>query len=93
MIDTFLATELATERALGPVDPGLAGSIQVNRFGLVPKGHELDKWRLIVDLSFSRGEQCQRRHWPGVVRASLHISGCCLSESVGAGPGCSAGKI
>ena len=52
MIDTFLATELAAERVLGPVDPGLAGSIQVNRFGLVPKGHEPDKWRLIVDLSF-----------------------------------------
>ena len=52
VIDTFLATELAAERVLGPVDPGLAGSIQVNRFGLVPKGHEPDNWRLIVDLSF-----------------------------------------
>ena len=55
VIDTFLATELAAERVLGLVDPGLAGSIQVNRFGLVPRGHEPDKWRLIVDLSFPGG--------------------------------------
>ena len=54
MIDTFLATKLAVERVLGLVDPGLAGSIQVNRFGLV-KGQEPDKWRLIVDLSFPGG--------------------------------------
>ena len=27
----------------------------MNRFGLVPKGHEPDKWRLIVDLSFPGG--------------------------------------
>ena len=50
VIDTFLTTELAAERVLGPVD--LEGSIQVNRFGLVPKGHVPDQWRLIVDLSF-----------------------------------------
>ena len=55
MSDTFLATELAAERVLGPVDPGLAGSIQVNCFGLVPKGNEPDKWRLIVDPSFPVG--------------------------------------
>ena len=29
--------------------------VQVNRFGLVPKAHQPDKWRLIEDLSFSRG--------------------------------------
>ena len=40
---------------LGPVDPGLAGSIQVNRFGLVPRGHESDKWRLIIYISFPGG--------------------------------------
>ena len=39
VIDTFLTAELAAGRVLGPVDPGLEWSIQVNRFGLVPKGH------------------------------------------------------
>ena len=52
VIDTFLTAELAARRVLGPVDPGLEGSIQVNRFGLVPKGHVPDQWRLIVDLFF-----------------------------------------
>ena len=27
----------------------------MNRLGLVPKGHQPGKWRLIVDLSFPRG--------------------------------------
>ena len=51
VIDTFLTAELAAGRILGSVDPGLKGSVQVNRFGLVPKGHVPDQWRLIVDLS------------------------------------------
>ncbi len=51
----FLASELRSGGVLGPIDPSSAVAIQVNRFGLVPKGHHPDKWRLIVDLSFPSG--------------------------------------
>ena len=40
---------------IGPIEPEVAPSVQVNRFGLVPKGHQPRKWQLIVDLSFPRG--------------------------------------
>ena len=33
----------------------MAASIHVNRFGLVPKGHNQRQWRLIVDLAFPKG--------------------------------------
>ncbi len=55
IIAEFLASELRSGRVLGPIDPSSAVAIQVNRFGLVPKGHQPDKWRLIVDLSFPSG--------------------------------------
>jgi len=40
---------------LGPTCSLCMGFIQVNQFGLVPKGHVTDQWRLIVDLSFPKG--------------------------------------
>lgn len=55
VIKDFLSSELAAGRVLGPVDSDTARRVQVNRFGLVPKGHQPGKWRLIVDLSFPRG--------------------------------------
>ena len=54
VISGFPVSELATGRVLGPVGPSVASSVQVNRFGLVPKGHQLGKWYLIVDLSFPK---------------------------------------
>ena len=40
VISGFLASELAAERVFGPVGPAL---VQVNRSGLVPKGHQPGK--------------------------------------------------
>ena len=55
VISSFLEVELRAGRVLGPVEHELARVMQVNRFGLVPKGHQSGKWRLIVDLSSPRG--------------------------------------
>ncbi len=55
VIDQFISAELAAKRILGPVKPEEASLININRFGLVPKGHVPGKWRLIVDLSFPAG--------------------------------------
>ena len=40
---------------LAPIEPEVAASVQINRFCLVPKGHQPGKWQLIVDLLFPRG--------------------------------------
>ena len=55
VISGFLSSELRARQVLGPIKPEVAATVQVNRFGLVPKGHQPGKWWLIIDLSFPRG--------------------------------------
>ena len=66
MISAFIASELAAGRVLGPVEPFVVLSVQVNRFGLVPKGHQPGKWCLIVDLSFPRRNSVNDGIEPGI---------------------------
>ena len=39
----------------GPFSKGAILNLQINRMGVVPKGHTLGKWRMITDLSFPDG--------------------------------------
>ena len=58
VITEYLQKELGLGRMLGPFQdttPGLP-PIHVNRFGIVPKGHNTGKFRLITDLSFPSGK-------------------------------------
>ena len=51
----YIEKELSLSRMLGPFQSteGLP-PLQINRFGVIPKGHNTGKWRLITDLSFPR---------------------------------------
>ena len=52
----YLAKELSLSRMLGPfLKLAVALSIHINRFGVIPKGHNTGRWRLITDLSFPHG--------------------------------------
>ena len=50
-----LAAELAAGRLLGPIEPHIQPSVHTSPMGLVPKPHQPDKFRLIVDLSTPTG--------------------------------------
>ena len=50
-----IGEEIAAGRILGPLPPHLAKLTQTSPFGLIPKSHQPDKWRLIVDLSSPAG--------------------------------------
>ena len=53
VIDDYLQGEITKGRMLGPFPPTFfASELQINRFGVIPKGHNTGKWRLITDLSF-----------------------------------------
>ncbi len=43
------------DRMLGPFPKGRFPDTHTNRFGVIPKGHNTGKWRLITDLSFPTG--------------------------------------
>ena len=55
VVAEYLANELARGRMLGPFDQSTPlPPLHINRFGVIPKGHNQGKWRLITDLSFPR---------------------------------------
>ena len=83
VISGFLSSELRAGQVLGPIEPEVSASVQVNRFGLVPKGHQPRKWRLIVDLSFPRGCSVNDGVEPEVCR--LHYTSV-ASSVLGRGP-------
>ena len=54
-IDDYLAKERSLGRMLGPFIPEvlvILPQFQINRVGVIPKGHDTGKWRLITDLSY-----------------------------------------
>ena len=57
VVADYLQQELSRGRMLGPVYSfqGLH-PLHINRLGVIPKGHNTGKWRLITDLSFPHGQ-------------------------------------
>lgn len=56
VISDYIAKECSLGRMLGPFPLSFSPpELQVNRFGVIPKGHQTGKWRLITDLSFPPG--------------------------------------
>ena len=57
VIHQYLHNECSLGRMLGPF-PTSAGlpPLHFNRIGVIPKGHNTGKWRLITDLSFPQGQ-------------------------------------
>ena len=57
IIGEYLGKELSLGRMLGPFLEEAQGlpPLHINRFGVIPKGHNTGKWHLITDLSFPPG--------------------------------------
>ena len=51
VVDEYLAKELALNRIAGPYKKSQLSTVQISRFGVIPKRHQKGSWRLIVDLS------------------------------------------
>ena len=46
-----ISAEMEAGRLIGPVTQHIAHLVHCSPIGLVPKSHQINKWRLIVDLS------------------------------------------
>ena len=55
VVDEYLQTEVSLKRVVGPFLLDALPAAHISRFGVIPKGHQPDKWRLIIDLSFPKG--------------------------------------
>ena len=71
VVADYLQSELSRGRMLGPFH-SLQGlpPLHINRFGVIPKGHNTGKWRLITDLSFPHGKSVN----DGIDRALSSLS-------------------
>ena len=56
VVEEYLASELEAGRVVGPLDLQKYPQVQVSPFGVIPKSHQPNKWRLIVDLSSPEGK-------------------------------------
>ena len=55
VISDYISQEVATGRMVGPLVSPLQQSVHCSPIGLVPKGRNTGKWRMIVDLSHPSG--------------------------------------
>ena len=51
VVNQYLAEELIQGRVAGPYHISWAPHMHISRFGVIPKHHQPNKWRLIIDLS------------------------------------------
>ena len=55
VVEGYLSEEIAQHRVAGPFHMSAVSKVHISRFGVIPKNHKPDKWRLIVDLSHPAG--------------------------------------
>lgn len=51
VVEDYLHCEVITSGVAGPFCQAAISGVYTSRYGVIPKGHQQDKWRLIVDLS------------------------------------------
>ena len=56
IVEEYLSTEVSHHRVAGPFNKEPPLTAHINRFGVIPKRHQPNKWRLIVDLSYPAGQ-------------------------------------
>ena len=50
-VEEYLTDEIAHGRVAGPFQKEVTPAAHISRFGVIPKHHQPNKWRLIIDLS------------------------------------------
>ena len=55
VVDKYLHHELLLGRMSGPYPTLACSDVHISRFGVIPKNHQPNKWRLITDLSHPAG--------------------------------------
>ncbi len=55
LVEKYIADEMAAGNLI-EMGPSTTQPIQINRIGVIPKGHTPGRWRIITDLSFPRGQ-------------------------------------
>ena len=70
VVDQYLKQEVEQKNILGPFPKETAPDVHINRFGVIPKKHQVGKWRLITDLSYPEGSS---------INDGIDVNACSLS--------------
>lgn len=79
VVDSYIATERDLGRLVGPVTEDMVAVVHSSPIGLVPKAHQTDRWRMIVDLSCPQGHSIN----DGISSELSSIQYASLDEAVG----------
>ena len=94
VITAYIAKELSLGRMLGPFPMSLSTpELHINRFGVIPKGHNTGKWRLITDLSFPPGQSVNDGIDPALCSLSYTTVDHVAETIVGLGQGALMAKV
>ena len=52
VVEDYLQMEIRLGRLVGPFLQHAVPNVHISRFGVIPKSHQVNKWWLIMDLSF-----------------------------------------
>ena len=91
VVEEYLAAEISQNRVAGPFTRSSITDVDISRFGMIPKGYQSNKWRLIVDLSHPVGHSVN----DGILRCSLRYItvDTAISHIITFGPGTLLAKI
>ena len=71
-VENYLSEEISLGRVASPFQESLIPQAHISRFGVIPKHHQPNKWRLIV---LSNLRQCECWDPQGIVLLKVHYSG------------------
>ena len=54
LVSEYIKSEVKLGQLVGPIPESLTPLVKVSPIGLIPKPHQVNKWRMIVDLSHPR---------------------------------------
>ena len=93
VVDEYLQNELSHKRISGPFKKCEVPRVQISRFGVIPKNHQPNKWRLIVDLSFPKGHSVNDGISKSLSSLSYITVDDAIDEICSIGPDCLLAKI
>ena len=57
VVEDYIHHKLALRQMSGPYPSSRCRDVHINRFGIIPKNHQPDKWCFITDLSYPPSRQ------------------------------------
>ena len=93
VVEEYLAAEVAQHRVAGPFSKSIIPRAHISRFGVIPKSHQPNKWRLIVDLSHPAGYSVNDGIPKDLCTISYITVDTAISHILNSGPGTLLAKI